>query len=416
MKRIISIVLVLAICCGMFAVMAMAAENYSDVKENDWFAKDVNYVSDNDLMNGVGNNKFGPNETTTRAMVATILWRIENSPEAKTPSGYADVADGKWYSNAIAWMKEVGLTNGKGNNMFGTEDPITREELATFLYRYWQTKSTETVTPADLGKFVDGNKVNAWAREAVSWAAGYPILSGKPGPAIDPQGRATRAELAAMLHRYIDPSAIPTPPIPDGKKVVSLEAYWNDVTKGYCYYEDYLEDKTIHYGGLSLDAIFEDGSRESVWGLYGDNDPVTYKYPEITGPGTYTLTFTFRGVSTTIDYVVKSLPEYTPVDCAALSAYGNELLAAAGCSIDLSRNENNSSFEMYPTFFRSEVDRYGGQTYLKPAVERFVNDNLIHFRNDLGDLYDSYVSYIRVNCVVEYHEADRYYSIIIFYE
>lgn len=211
MKRITSIVLMFCVLSSLFVSVSSADNYFIDVTESDWFYSDVTYVFEKGIMNGTAQNRFDPAETTTRAMVATILWRIENSPEAKTPSGYADVADSKWYSNAIAWMKEVGLTNGKGNNTFGTEDPITREELATFFYRYAAWKNGDMADSGKIAGYADFVKISDWAVKAMSWTNGKGLITGESKTDLNPQGRATRAQIAAILHRYLDPSIAPKP-------------------------------------------------------------------------------------------------------------------------------------------------------------------------------------------------------------
>ena len=181
--------------------------NFTDVGNRDWFYCDVEFVVKNKTMKGVEDNKFSPNTAATRAMIATIFWRLEGSPVPTAPSGFSDVPAGSWFSDAIAWMKETGITNGAGVNKYGTEDRVTREELATFFYRYSAWKNEDM---ADCGKimgFNDFGKINYWAVKALSWANGRGLVIGTKGNLLNPQGYATRAEIAAMLHRYMDESA-----------------------------------------------------------------------------------------------------------------------------------------------------------------------------------------------------------------
>lgn len=186
--------------------------NFTDVSNGDWFYRDVEYVAKNETMKGVEDDKFAPESATTRAMIATIFWRLEGSPAPAAPSGFSDVPAGRWFSDAIAWMKETGITNGAGANKYGAENRVTREELATFFYRYSAWKNEDM---ADCGKimgFNDFDKINYWAVKTLSWANGRGLVVGTKGNLLNPQGYATRAEIAAMLHRYMDESAaiIPT--------------------------------------------------------------------------------------------------------------------------------------------------------------------------------------------------------------
>ena len=177
---------------------------FTDVKESDWFFDDVMFVYTNNLMVGTTNTTFSPNDTTTRAMVATILWRMEGSPQVTGSSGFTDVPEGKYYTDAITWAKQNNLVNGYSDTLFGPNDPVTREQLAAFFYRYAQYKGYDTTISGSISSFQDKDKVSPWAVDAMKWAVGYGVIQGKTGNLLDPQGDATRAQLAAMLHRLIE--------------------------------------------------------------------------------------------------------------------------------------------------------------------------------------------------------------------
>lgn len=202
-KRAIAILLIMAMLMGSFTFGVAANTIFKDVHSNDWFYEDVNFVESEGLMQGVGNGRFDPNGAATRAMMATIFWRFEDTPEPAEMSGYRDVPNGQWYSDAIAWMKEVGLTNGAGNNKYGTNDPVTREELATFFYRYAIFKGYNVEEKNSLSNYSDCGKIHNWAIEGLSWANVNGIVSGRTPTMMAPQGTATRAEIAAMIHRFI---------------------------------------------------------------------------------------------------------------------------------------------------------------------------------------------------------------------
>ncbi len=200
---------------------------YIDVKDGAWFFDAVKYVTVNGLMNGISGNKFGPNDATTRAMVVTVLYRLEGEPAvtALKAHPFEDVAAGEWYSDAITWAYNNGVVNGNSATTFGPDDNITREAFAVIMYRYADEIKGYYVGSgrATLADLYDKNDVSEWASAAVKWAiadaddmntAGAtaynktPLLNGKSvkddKPVLDPQGEATRAEMATMLERFIE--------------------------------------------------------------------------------------------------------------------------------------------------------------------------------------------------------------------
>lgn len=161
------------------------------------------FVLANKLMIGTSDTTFSPYDTTTRAMVATTIWRMEGKPAPAGANGFTDVESGKWYTDAITWAAESEITEGYGGGLFGTNDPVTREQLAGFFYNYAKYKGYDTAITGDISRFTDNGDISDWAVDAVKWAVGYGLIEGKPGNMLDPQGNATRAEFAAMLHRFI---------------------------------------------------------------------------------------------------------------------------------------------------------------------------------------------------------------------
>lgn len=188
---------------------------FTDVKPGDWFYDDVMFVYEKKLMMGTSSTLFSPNEAATRAMLATILWRMEGSPVPKSSAGYSDVPTGQWYSDAIAWATEKGIFEGYGNGTFGPNDPITREQLAAIFYRYASHKGYDTSAVGSLEQFSDKDKASAWALDALKWAIGSGLMNGK-GDTLDPTGTATRAEIAAMLHRFVDKYGLVPSTTPSG--------------------------------------------------------------------------------------------------------------------------------------------------------------------------------------------------------
>lgn len=180
------------------------ANPFTDVSEKDWFYGDVMFAYENGLMIGTGNAQFRPHGTATRGMMATILWRMAGSPAPKGNNSFTDVEAGTWYTDAITWTAENGIFLGYGNNKVGPNDSITREQLATIFFRYADYKGCDMTAEGELDKFRDAGKVSDYARAAMQWAVGSGLIQGKPDGVLDPQGTATRAEIAAMLHRFLE--------------------------------------------------------------------------------------------------------------------------------------------------------------------------------------------------------------------
>ena len=177
---------------------------FTDISEKDWFYGDVMFVYENGLMLGTSKTLFSPHGTATRGMMATILWRMEGSPVPKGKNSFTDVEAGKWYADAITWTTENGIFAGYGKDKFFPDDPITREQLAAIFYRYADYKGYDLTVKGDLDKFKDADKITDYAKTAMQWAVGSGLVKGKSGNLLDPQGTATRAEIAAMLHRFIE--------------------------------------------------------------------------------------------------------------------------------------------------------------------------------------------------------------------
>ncbi len=179
---------------------------FMDVKPGSWYYKSIVYAVSNGLMNGVGDSKFEPEEGMTRAMLVTVLWRYEGSPKQR-PSTFSDVRRGQWYSEAVSWAAKNGIVTGVGDNKFEPDTQITREQIATILYRYAQKKRADTSARGSLSAFPDNGKVNGWAKTALQWCVGEGLIGGTNENGrvyLDPQGTATRAQVATILMRYIE--------------------------------------------------------------------------------------------------------------------------------------------------------------------------------------------------------------------
>lgn len=169
-----------------------------------WAEANVAFVSAHELFNGTDDTHFSPNGTMTRGMMATVLFRLDGENKGDVNASFADVADGTWYTDAVAWANAQGIVTGYSDAAFGPEDNVTREQLAVMIYRYAQALKLVGNTTAGKLDFADADSVNDWASEAMSWLTANGILIGKPGNLLDPQGNATRAEVSAVLERFVE--------------------------------------------------------------------------------------------------------------------------------------------------------------------------------------------------------------------
>ena len=177
---------------------------FTDVSEKDWFYNDAMFVYKNGLMLGTSKTLFSPHGTVTRGMMATILWRMEGSLAPKGKNSFTDVEAGRWYADAITWTTENGIFAGYSKDKFGPDEPITREQLTAIFYRYADYKGYKLTITGNLDKFEDADKITDYAKMVMQWAVGNGLIKGKSENLLDPQGTATRAEIAAMLHRFIE--------------------------------------------------------------------------------------------------------------------------------------------------------------------------------------------------------------------
>ena len=177
---------------------------YRDVNPGDWFYDAVNYVTEKGLMNGVGNDLFAPQMDTSRAMIVTILWRLEHSPYVSESMTFQDVPGSQWYAEAIRWAAANGIVTGYNATAFGPNDKITREQMATILYRYSGYKGYDVSAQADLNAYVDAAMVGDWAKSGMAWANANGLISGMPGNRLEPQGSAVRCQTATILMRFCE--------------------------------------------------------------------------------------------------------------------------------------------------------------------------------------------------------------------
>ena len=173
-----------------------------------WALEAIKYAYTNDLMNGVSDTAFSPDSTLNRAMLATILYRLEGEPAVKGRNTYADVAADTWYTDAVIWASENGIVTGYGEGKFGPTDNITREQMAVMLYRYAEYKKYDTtVAGMSVKEYADYEAISEWALEAMAWANAEGLITGRTASTIVPSGTATRAEAATILMRFLESAA-----------------------------------------------------------------------------------------------------------------------------------------------------------------------------------------------------------------
>ena len=176
---------------------------FVDVSESNWFYNAVKFVNQGGLMNGTSANTFSPDQTTTRGMIVTILYRLEGSPSVGA-NPFTDVAADQWYTNAVAWALENDVVKGYENNLFGPNDPITREQMALILNNYAALKEYDVSARANLADFTDSGNISSWAQEALSWANADGLITGRGNNLLAPKGNAARSEIATILMRFLD--------------------------------------------------------------------------------------------------------------------------------------------------------------------------------------------------------------------
>ena len=180
------------------------AEPFVDVAEGDWFYDAVVYAYQNELMDGVGGNRFAPNSETTRAQLVTILYRLEGEPAVSGDLPFTDVEAGIWYTDAILWAAQNNIVNGVSDTEFAPGDDLTRQQLVTILYRYAEAKGYDVSASADLSGYPDADQVQDYAQPAMAWAVAENIIQGMEDGTLKPAGNASRAQIATILMRFCE--------------------------------------------------------------------------------------------------------------------------------------------------------------------------------------------------------------------
>ena len=196
--------------CPRDETCPMAA--FEDLDAGEWYHDGVHWALGEGVMVGTGATTFSPDETATRAMAVTMLWRLEGEPECdSTETAFADVMAGEWYEKAVLWAAQTGITAGTSDVTFSPDEELSREQLAAFLFRYEEYKGNDPADPADpadLAVFTDADFVSDYAKGAVGWAVAVGVIEGMPDVTLEPQRSASRAEVAVMLMRFRQRSAV----------------------------------------------------------------------------------------------------------------------------------------------------------------------------------------------------------------
>lgn len=178
-------------------------DGFIDVSESDWFYSSVVYAKDHNIMTGLSEESFAPNDKLSRAQCAAIIYRMMGSPEVEFKQQFSDVKKGDWYASAVTWASQTGIVSGYGNGLFGSEDNVTREQMATMMHRYANYLALDTIPKmTEISDYTDSDKVSSYALDAMKWAVGYGLISGTTTTTLSPVGNTTRAECAAISQRF----------------------------------------------------------------------------------------------------------------------------------------------------------------------------------------------------------------------
>ena len=180
------------------------SKGFKDVLDNDWFKGAVDFASSHEFFYGVSETEFAPGMDMTRAMMVTVLYRLEGAPDCEGVNSFNDVDLDTWYSNAVDWATEAGIVKGYDDETFGTEDSITREQMAVMFYRYAIYADMDTTASKSLNDFTDGGDVSPWAKDAMKWAVAVGLFQGDDTGALNPTNNATRAEVATLFQRMVE--------------------------------------------------------------------------------------------------------------------------------------------------------------------------------------------------------------------
>lgn len=191
---------------GIVRYVGPEDSRFADVKATDWFLEGVEFCAENELFSGTAFARFSPEDYMTRAMLVTVLWRLEGEPSAQTQATFSDVKEGSWYAEAVSWAAECGIVNGMSEELFAPDGYVTREQIATIMLRYSHCKEYDTEARTDISSYADAKQVSPYACDAMSWANAAGLINGSNENGkllLLPQGNATRAQVATILMRFV---------------------------------------------------------------------------------------------------------------------------------------------------------------------------------------------------------------------
>lgn len=194
------------VMCDLVLYAGWAADGcdkFTDVRGH-WAENAIGFAVEGGLFDGISETTFSPNGYMTRAMLVTVLWRLDGKPTSSIEHKFADVKAGSYYADAVAWASADGIVMGKNNQAFAPDDNVTREQIATILFRYAQQKNYDVSESADLSHYRDYDMISAYAKDCMSWADGANLLDGRTWTTMAPKDMATRAEVAAIFQRFSD--------------------------------------------------------------------------------------------------------------------------------------------------------------------------------------------------------------------
>ena len=260
--------LVLGFSLNLTAFAAGEGTVFSEVAADAWYTDAVAYVRDNGLMGGTSDTTFEPEGTMTRSMLSATLYRLAGSPAVTGEDAFSDTEEGVWYTDAVLWASQQGLVGGYGNGLFGTNDPVTREQIAVLLWRYAGSPAAESGID-----FADESAISDYAAQAVDWARASGVVSGAEGDRFLPQNNATRAQVAAILRNYLTMAASEEPEPPEeGSRV--LVAYFS-ATGNTERVAGHIAEAT---GGDLFELIPSDPYTDEDLNWTDENSRVVYEY------------------------------------------------------------------------------------------------------------------------------------------
>lgn len=284
---------------------AASASTMTDIPSGSWYESAVQYCLNNNYMSGESETKFNPNGTVSRAQMVQVLYNLEGQPGlAGAPDVFDDVDITNWYFRAVTWAKAKNIASGTGASTFEPNAPVTREQVATFFANYAKFKNNYSGAQSDLSKYSDQNKISAWAKENISWAVNYGLMSGTSETTLDPQGTCIRAQLAQFIKNYYhddsqvvpEPTPEPTPdpdenpvikpddeyaPVQTGGKLVSEGKVWTDDSG-----ETWIQFPEYDIGA-DLKPVF-DPSTKPIKPVPTDDQPITDVDPDGFSRGRWT--------------------------------------------------------------------------------------------------------------------------------